>query len=308
MTMKILIGYDGSECAMAAIEDLRRAGLPERAEANILTVADVWLPPTPEPARSEAEPALLPAVLAARTLATQAVEDAKALSHDGAARVRACFPEWTVTAEAMAESPYWALIKRSQGEQWRPDLLVVGSHGRSLAGRLVMGSVSQMALHHAPCSVRVGRSHLPFSEGMSVRIVVGVDGSPEAAAAIRAVARRNWPAGSEATVVAAADMRLATSVVGFFSPGDDALMWARRAADEAADELRAVGLAVTSVVVEGDPKRVLVAVAAERGAHCIFVGAQGLGRLDRFLIGSVSSAVAARAHCSVEVIRRADPD
>ena len=68
MTMKILIGYDGSECAMAAIEDLRRAGLPERAEANILTVADVWLPPTPEPDRSVAEPVLYSAVLAARTL------------------------------------------------------------------------------------------------------------------------------------------------------------------------------------------------------------------------------------------------
>lgn len=307
MTMKILIGFDGSDCAIAAIEDLRRAGLPDHADASVLTIADVWLPPTPEPARSEAEPALLPAVSAARALATQAVEDARVRSHDGAARVQACFPEWTVTAEAIAESPYWALIKWSEREHWQPDLLVVGSHGRSLAGRLVLGSVSQMALQHARCSVRIGRSHLPSSDGTSVRIVVGVDGSPEAAAAIQAVARRNWPAGSVATVVAAADLRLATSVVGLFSPGDDALIWARRAADEAADELRAVGLAVSSAVVEGDPKRVLVAVAAERGAHCIFVGAQGLGRLDRFLIGSVSSAVAARAHCSVEVIRRANP-
>ena len=123
MTMKSLIGYDGSECAMAAIEDLRWAGLPDHAEASVLTVADVWLPATPEPDRSEADPVLYPAVSAARALAAQAVEDAKALSHDGAARVRARFPEWTVTAEAIAESPYWALIKRSQREQWRPDLL-----------------------------------------------------------------------------------------------------------------------------------------------------------------------------------------
>jgi len=27
--MKILIGYDGSHCADAALDDLRRAGLPE---------------------------------------------------------------------------------------------------------------------------------------------------------------------------------------------------------------------------------------------------------------------------------------
>jgi nucleotide-binding universal stress UspA family protein len=38
-------------------------------------------------------------------------------------------------------------------------------------------------------------------------------------------------------------------------------------------------------------------------ADCIFVGARGMGRLERFLIGSVSLGVAARAHCSVEVVR-----
>jgi nucleotide-binding universal stress UspA family protein len=43
--MKILIGYDGSDCAEAALDDLRRAGLPETAEAHILSVAEVWLPP-----------------------------------------------------------------------------------------------------------------------------------------------------------------------------------------------------------------------------------------------------------------------
>lgn len=36
--MKILIGY-GSDCAEAALDDLTRAGLPETAEAHILSVA-----------------------------------------------------------------------------------------------------------------------------------------------------------------------------------------------------------------------------------------------------------------------------
>ena len=44
---KILIGYDGSECADAALDDLSRAGLPPDAEAQILSVAEVWLPPPP---------------------------------------------------------------------------------------------------------------------------------------------------------------------------------------------------------------------------------------------------------------------
>ena len=39
--MKILIAYDGSPCADAALDDLRRAGLPCEAEAVVLSVADV---------------------------------------------------------------------------------------------------------------------------------------------------------------------------------------------------------------------------------------------------------------------------
>ena len=45
--MKILVGYDGSECADAALDDLARAGLPPSAEVQILSVAEVWLPPPP---------------------------------------------------------------------------------------------------------------------------------------------------------------------------------------------------------------------------------------------------------------------
>jgi nucleotide-binding universal stress UspA family protein len=54
----------------------------------------------------------------------------------------------------------------------------------------------------------------------------------------------------------------------------------------------------------GDPKHVLVEEAERWGADCIFVVSTGFSsRVERFLIGSVSSAVAARAHCSIQVVR-----
>src|SRR5262249_54649876 len=43
--MKIVIGYDGSEHADAALDDLRRAGLPRDAEALIISVAEATMPP-----------------------------------------------------------------------------------------------------------------------------------------------------------------------------------------------------------------------------------------------------------------------
>ena len=63
------------------------------------------------------------------------------------------------------------------------------------------------------------------------------------------------------------------------------------------------GLTVSSQIRKGAPKSILPAEAASRGADCIFVGARGLSRFERFRLGSVSAATAARAHCSVEVVR-----
>lgn len=48
----------------------------------------------------------------------------------------------------------------------------------------------------------------------------------------------------------------------------------------------------------------LVEEAETWNADCVFVGAKGTRGIERLLLGSVSSAVAARAHCSVEVVRR----
>jgi nucleotide-binding universal stress UspA family protein len=71
----------------------------------------------------------------------------------------------------------------------------------------------------------------------------------------------------------------------------------------AAEKLESAGLKVSIVVKEQEPKALLCSEAEELMADCIFVGSRGMGRLDRFLIGSVSMGVAARAHCSVEVVR-----
>ncbi len=45
--MKVLIAYDGSKCSEAALDDLTHAGLPEKGEVLVMSVAEVWLPPPP---------------------------------------------------------------------------------------------------------------------------------------------------------------------------------------------------------------------------------------------------------------------
>ena len=128
----------------------------------------------------------------------------------------------------------------------------------------------------------------------------------------RAVAARAWPAGTRVEVIAALDFRFWVAIVSYGSPAwdwigqsaDDENSWARKAVEGVAKELTAVGLVATAVVQEGNPKHVLVDEATRLSADCIFVGAKGYSRLERLLIGSVSSSVVATARCSVEIVRQ----
>ena len=312
--MKILIGYDGSECADAALDDLTQAGLPATGEFQILSVAEVWLPPPPpssyeilEEARHAQSPAELQRDFAKHCAAAK---EALVYAERARDRLRAKFPNWKVNADSSCGSPAWELVAKA--DEWKPDLIVVGSHGRTALGRFVLGSVSQRALTEARCSVRIARGRVE-EPGSAVRIVVGTDGSPASDEALRAVAARQWPAGSEVKVVLVDDP-LAPEFLGKIIPPLETMLeedrqeeraWVEKISKRSLEILRSAGMKVSCVVREGDPKRELPKVAEEWGADCIFVGSAGFSnRFERFVLGSVSAAVAARSHCSVEVVRK----
>lgn len=308
--MKVLIAYDGSSHADAALDDLRRAGLPEEAGALVISVADVWVWSSPEGEEDGLHPEELnnTGLKKAREQSARAVEEARQLAVQAGERVRAAFPLWIVDAAGYGDSPAWAVIKKA--DEWEADLIVVGSQGRSLLSRIMLGSVSQKVLYEARCSVRVARSHAS-EENSPLRIIIGVDGSPDSEAALNSVAARDWPDGTEARVIAVHSPLSPLVFSHFIQPValagrqyiEDKGLFAQKIVDAYVERLQKAGLAASPVVKEGDPKRVLIDEAEQWGADCIFVGARGLRGLERFLLGSVSSSVAARADCSVEVVR-----
>lgn len=310
---KLLIGYDGSQCAADAMQDLLRAGLPHSdVEALVLSIADIL----PGVLGEDLVHSYPDALKQARFHAKQLLAEAQETSKEGAQRLRGLFPGWQISADAAADSPYWGLVKRA--EKLQCDLLVVGSQGRSALGRLILGSVSQNAVLYAPCAIRVARRREGDAAGSTsapVRIIIGWDGSADASSAVKAVASRHWPPGSQARLVTAIDSRLSTALPAIvtaeliaqgsppYVPDESDLL--RESARTAAQTLRPTGLEVDEPVMPfGDPKRVLVDEAGTWSADCIFVGAKGMSRVQRVLLGSVSGAVAARANCSVEVVRR----
>ena len=301
--MTILVGYDGSDCAAEAIKDLSRAGLPEAGAAVVVALANSTT--IPVAAYSPAVASVgdftwaTPAVW--QELVDDAKKDAERTADAGAALLKSVLPGWDVSISHDIDSPYRALIEEAQARQ--ADLIVVGTHGRSALGRLALGSTSQFVLTHAHCSVRVAR-HSETAPGLPLRLLVCVDGSAGSYAAAREVARRHWPAGTEARLLAAVDLQLAAVLRRSHHADRKRSMTTPTAVIEiASQELRGSSLIITPVVEQGDPKQVIVDEAARWGADSIFLGATGHGRLERFLLGSVSAAVAARASCSVEVVR-----
>lgn len=308
--MRILIGYEGSECAEAALRDLRRAGLPANCEALVMTVADVFQPP-PIKEVDNTFPMYVPAgVRWAHEHAAKAVAQARDLAEKARTELAMLFPDWQIHAEACADSPAWALIKRA--EEWKSDLIVVGSHGlTSMGGRLILGSVSQRVLYEAATSVRVARGRVMVDD-MPVRIVIGMDASPHAYAVLDAVASRAWPKGSEVRLVTVVDNVLSVTlapsepatVKWFEVENETDLVSLRLIFEASADKLREAGLNTSIVIKKGDPRYALIEESESWKADSLFVGAKGARGIDRFLLGSVSATVAALAHCSVEVVRR----
>jgi nucleotide-binding universal stress UspA family protein len=324
--MKLLIAYDGSTCSEAALDDLTRAGMPDAAGvARVMSVAEVWLPPADAVnsggdenggsgdanSAAAADPYVENIIERHRERAKKAVAEAEALANHAKQRLQRILPGWQIETEATFGSPAWEVLTRAA--EWRPDLIVVGSHGRSAVGRFFLGSISNKILTEAHCSVRVARGKVEVDPPTPARVVIGFDGSAGAQAAIESVLSRNWREESEFRLVAVTDPLLPTAI-GLFVPPvtswvEEEMKTERdvieKLAESALQSLTEAGFRATLDVHAGNPKKILVEEAESWSADCIFVGANAYGsRLERFLIGSTSAAVAARAHCSVEVVRK----
>jgi nucleotide-binding universal stress UspA family protein len=144
-----------------------------------------------------------------------------------------------------------------------------------------------------------------------MKILIATDGSEFSMVAVRSVAERPWPAGSEARVI---------SVPEFLPLKEFSYLNARevddlgRASEEEAAICAAKGLEVLSgailrvylnvPIVRDRTFQIILDEAEKWKADLIVLGSHGRSGFDRMIMGSVSESVALHARCSVEVIRR----
>ena len=139
-------------------------------------------------------------------------------------------------------------------------------------------------------------------------IVVGTDGSPGAEAAVQKVIELASGSGATIHVVCAYPGRSALERIGVSARQESADLRGVGADVTARAErrLEQAGFAVDKHVREGDPAHTIIAVATERDAELIVVGARGHTGLRHFMLGSVSTKLAHHAPCSLLIVREAD--
>jgi len=291
--MRVLLATDGSQEARAAAEWLRDSPIPADARVRVLSVASMPRPPVGVP----------PA--ARREFAEWARDEARRAADGARAIVAARWPNAAAeVTNGDALSDVREVVVNAAADA---DLVVVGARGLGAIRRMFLGSVSLAVARHAPCSVLVVRG----TPRPVKRVLVGIDGSPDALAAARFLASLALADASVKLVAVLeppatpADVVMTPQLVDAVQRTQEARREElRRALADAGAVLKGVAASVDASVVEGHPGSVLVKTAAEGNHDLIVVGSRGLGAMQRLLLGSVSETVLHEARCPVLIVKR----
>lgn len=144
--MKILLAADGSEHSSALVGELAKHKWEEGTEVEVLSVAHP-LPYIRDP------------LMIAMACHLDSVKEEQKRANKVVAEVyraiRQKAPQLNVSTKVLEGSPKEEIV--AEAERWKPDLIMVGSHGHSEVGRFLLGSVAEAVAMHAPCSVEIVR-------------------------------------------------------------------------------------------------------------------------------------------------------
>jgi nucleotide-binding universal stress UspA family protein len=289
--MRVLIAIDGSKASEIVLQEALREPWPPGTHFCLITVVDPFF------------------FTRAPLLLEEAKEAGQKFLEEAAERFGQA--GWETEVEVVLGNPRRAISKCA--EEWRTDLVLVGSQGLSALARLTLGSTVRAVLRHAKCSVEVVRAAKKETAAsqQKKRILVAIDGSEFSVAAVKAVAERPWPLGTEVKVISVPEFALWLGEYPYFQLtqieklNNSAVDAAREAVAQGKEILRRTGLQVsTDVPMEREaPAKTILEEAKEWDADLIVVGSHGRRGFDRWALGSVSESLAMNARCSVEVVR-----
>jgi nucleotide-binding universal stress UspA family protein len=292
MSLRVLLATDGSDDARAAGAWLGHFPVPDGSRLQVLSVASIPPSALDIPPVREYQASL-------REAATRMAEAARS----------ALAPRFAEADAQMAEGDPREVIVHA-AETWKADLVVLGARGLGAIAGALLGSVSLGVARHAPCSVLVVKP----GAAVGRRIVIAVDGSPQAAAAAAFVARLPLDATTIVQLVSVAQRPVAPATTPGLAAGIvrralAELLQERKGALERALAALAGRFAgvktVERTVLVGHPVEALLgAVGGDVGL--VVVGARGLGTVKRLVLGSVSEALLRHVDRPILIVKERD--
>jgi nucleotide-binding universal stress UspA family protein len=299
--VKILLAIDSSSLSETVVTEVEERPWPPGTQVCVLTVIDLL-------ALTSTVGYLEPFIKSENDAAKNLVQTvAERLGRRGL----------QTTALAVEGYPGTTIVE--EAEKWGADFIFVGSHGHTGFIRFLLGSIAKAVVQNAPCSVEIVRhprhdkDHPEHDQGAqpreAMRILLATDGSDFSAAAARSIAARPWPADTAVRIVSVVERTVAAADTWYAAGAvaervrEDNTKKSEEAVSAAREIIASAGIKTETAVLDGSPKKRIVEEARASDAHLIVVGSHGRRGLKRYLLGSVSEAVAMHAHCSVEVIR-----
>jgi nucleotide-binding universal stress UspA family protein len=200
---------------------------------------------------------------------------------------------------ARGVSPFDGIAARVS--EVEPDLIVMGTHGRSGIGRLLMGSVTEKVLRHVAGNLLTLSPRAPIvrSGRAFERILVPVDFSEFSKRAVRLASSLLLPGGElEIAHVVASPIHpsfYAAGITRLFQLDPEMPERIRKSLVEWVE-----GRAARVHVREGDVSTEILDVASSGESQLLVMGTRGLTGLDHLLMGSVTERVV--RHASLPVL------
>ena len=296
--MRVLIAIDGSDCSKRAIDSMASMEFGEGDEFRVVSVLDLF-EYVPSYYYDESD----------------TLREVKKVLDEASSRLKELFPEASRMTTILK-----GFIKQSLLEicdQWKPDLIVMGSHGRKGFKKLILGSISNSILLSSPYPVLIVKEKNLTNEGHN-KVLIAIDDSYHSKMALERVLNTNWSKEIQFHVVSVAAS--ISDLYCFDIVSESALEQFREVRKQLESEVQQVIDAareklvsrfgadrVTAELLCGSLPDEILKVSRNLPAGLIVVGSHGKNFMDRLIIGSVSYAIASQADCSVAVEKVCQP-
>ncbi len=147
--MRVLLAVDGSACSDMAVQTVIDRFRPDETQVKVLHAVE-WMREMPLCFQYASGPTAGDDVVESRN---KSFERARELVERVAAQLE--FKGFHPSVSTPDADPRHGIVEAAR--EWPADLIVMGSHGRRGLDRLLIGSVAEAVVRHAPCSVDIVR-------------------------------------------------------------------------------------------------------------------------------------------------------